>query len=150
MAERREPTEPIRPSERRRSTEPLEAAPGPVDARQRRLWLAAGILALALAFFVGFLVGREQGAEPAERRASEVEAVKGPRVACARALKVADRGNRLLQQAVATQGAISEATVRGDTETAAGLRDELESLSQRYDRAEARLERLTDRCRGAT
>jgi hypothetical protein len=51
---------------------------------------------------------------------------------------------------VATQGAISEATVRGDAETAASLRDELESLSQRYDRAEARLERLTGRCRGPT
>jgi hypothetical protein len=150
MAERREPTEPILPRKRRGSTEPLEAAPGPEDARRRRLWLAAGILALALAFFVGFLVGREQEAEPTVPRSSQAETVKGPRAACARALEVADRGNRLLRRAVATQGAISEATVRGDTETAASLRDELESLSGRYDRAEARLERLTDRCRGAT
>jgi hypothetical protein len=149
MAERREPTEPIPAGERRGSTEPLEPAPGADDARQRRLWLIAGILALILLFFVGFLVGREQGPGSAER-AQDVEPPRGPRLACGRALDLADRTNRLLQRAVANRGALGRATVRGDTDTAAQLQAEFESVSMQYDRVEARLERLTERCRGAT
>jgi hypothetical protein len=150
MAERREPTEPIPAGERRGSTEPLEPAPGADEARQRRLWLIAGILALILLFFVGFLVGREQGSGSGERRAQDVEPLRGPRLACARALDLADRTNRLLQRAVANRGALGRATVRGDTDTAAQLQAEFESVSTQYDRVEARLERLTERCRGAT
>jgi hypothetical protein len=150
MAERREPTEPIPAGERRGSTEPLGPAPGPDHTRQRRLWLVAGVLALILVFFVGFLVGREQGSGSAKQQARDVEPVKGPRVACARALDLADRANRLLQRTVANRGALARATVSGDTDTAAQLQAEFESVSRQYERAEARLERLTERCRGAT
>jgi hypothetical protein len=148
MAERKEPTEPIPAGERRGSTEPLESAPGPDDARQRRLWLIAGILALVLMFFVGFLVGREQGSAPAGPQTQDLERLRGPRLACARALRVADRANRLLQRAVANRGAFTQATVGGDEETVSQLQKEFESVSNQYDRVEARLERLTDRCRG--
>jgi hypothetical protein len=139
-------TEPL-PASTPESTEPMAAGrrPGPPD-RQRQLWLVAGVLALVLAFFVGFLVGREQAPEPAQREGPE--AVTGRRAACGRALNLADRGLRVLQRALANRVALAQATARGDADLSARFQEELELLSNRFDRIEPRLEKATGRCRG--
>lgn len=139
-------TEPL-PARTPESTEPLAAGhrPRPPD-RQRQLWLVAGVLALALAFFAGFLVGREQAPEPPQRAGPE--AVAGRRAACGRALNLADRGLRVLQRALANRVALSQATARGDTDLIARFQQELELLSGRFDKIEPQLEKSTERCRG--
>jgi hypothetical protein len=139
-------TEPL-PATKPESTEPISAGhrPGLPD-RQRQLWLVAGVLALVLAFFVGFLVGREQAPAPEQQQA--VDMVTGRRVACARALNLADRGLRVLQRALANRVALAQATARGDTDLIGRFQEELDLLSTRFDKVEPRLERATERCRG--
>ena len=144
----RHPTEPLpAPRSRSGSTEPLPSGGRPPSgARDRRLWIVAGILALVLAGFVGFLIGRGQAPGPKANRGPEP--VGGPRRACAAALELADRGIAVQQRALANRAALAEAVAVGDTDLIARLDEEFDLVSRRLDKIEAHMRKFAKRCRG--
>jgi hypothetical protein len=130
------------------STEPLAAGGGPTE-RDRRLWLVAGILALVLVFFVGFLVGRAQAPDPGGGGTQQRQSDGGritDRQACGRAVKLLEKAVALNLRALANRAALAEATAEGDTEVIAGLQEEIRLISRRFERTEKRAERFADRC----
>jgi hypothetical protein len=138
----RDPTEPLPEPRPRTRTRP------PTPDGDRRLWIVAGVLALILAFVAGYLVGRG-GGQPAQAPvAGTTDAETGPvkRRACLKAVRTARRAQAVQSRALANRAALVQA--RGDEELVARLNAELETLGQRFDRIEARFERLAERCGG--
>jgi hypothetical protein len=153
-------TEPMPPTGGRRSTEPLTASesrstvglpaghrPAP-DARDRRLWLIAGVLALILAFGAGFLVGRGQGEEPGETPGQKQADGQGPikKQVCAKAVKAGQKTVTIQERAVASLGALVRATAEGDDSLMVALNAELQRLSGRFEKVNERAEGLAERC----
>lgn len=136
----REPTQPLpQPGARR-------ARPAPEG--DRRLWIVAGILALVLAFVAGYLVGRG-GAEPApaeQANAVEDGATTVRKRACVKAVAAGRRAQKVQARALANRAALAEATARGDEEVIARLNAELSTLGDRFEKVEARFEKLAERC----
>ena len=84
-----DPRGPTEPLPARGGTQPMPPGQRPrSQARDRRLWIVAGVLALVLVAFAGFLVGRSQ-APGKQATQAKPAAVGGPRRACARALEFA-------------------------------------------------------------
>ena len=140
----RDPTEPL-PQPRPRSRTRPPSADG-----DRRLWIVAGILALILAFAAGYLVGRggEQPAQAPVAGSADGETGSVKRRACLKVGRAARRAQAVQAEALANRAALAEATARGDEEGVARLNAELRSLGERFEKIEARFERLAERCGG--
>jgi hypothetical protein len=140
------------PPGERRSTQPLPAetlrsrtAP---EARDRRLWLVAGGLALILAFVAGYLVGRGANEEPVTGTAKEQANGQGQikKQVCVQAVRANQKAVAIQERAVASFGALVKATAEGDDSLMAALNAELEGLSERFERVRKRANRLSERC----
>jgi hypothetical protein len=140
------------PSGERRSTQPLPAEPlrsrTAPEARDRRLWLVAGGLALILAFVAGYLVGRGANEEPMTGPAKEQVNGQGPikKQVCVQAVRANQKAVAIQERAVASFGALVKATAEGDDSLMAALNAELEGLSERFERVRKRANRLSERC----
>lgn len=100
---------------------------------------------MILAFVAGFLVGRGQGEEPApNKQATEQGPVR--KQACLQAVKANQKAVAIQERAVASFGALVQATAQGDDSLMAALNTELEGLSERFEKVEKRADRLSERC----
>jgi hypothetical protein len=139
-------TEPLPEESRSTSGLPAGHRPAP-DARDRRLWLIAGVLALILAFGAGFLVGRGQG-EPGQAPGQKQADGQGPikKQVCAKAVRAAQKAVAIQERAVASLGALVRATAEGDDSLMVALNSELQRLSERFEKVDKRAKGLAERC----
>jgi hypothetical protein len=127
----REPTEPLPASSR----PALRRPPSPTR------WLLIGLLVLAAAFVVGFVVGRAGGG------ATSPEGQKQGQGACRRSANLATTLVDLHRQALANRMQFAEAVAREDRDRMDDLDADLETLSSRGERIQERADRVLDRCR---
>ncbi|MGH2723217.1 MAG: hypothetical protein ACRDI0_02945 [Actinomycetota bacterium] len=126
-------------------TEPLPASPEPSRPSSRpprpTRWLVIGLLVLAGAFLIGFVVGRAGGGEEPPAGQSQ-----GP-PACRRAANLATRLLGIHREALANRVEFAETVAREDRDRMAELNAELEELSGRGEEIRERAERFLARCR---